>query len=84
MYSSRKAAREGFTLALIRVLVAVPKVRTDAVVSKLQEAVALSAKLKGQEKRDAILGRLFGYLAVIRAGRFSAPQVQIICVSKHA
>lgn len=38
MYSSRKAAREGFTLALTRLLVVVPKIRTDVVIQRLVDA----------------------------------------------
>ena len=63
-------------MALTRLLTVVSKIRTDAVVEKLQEAMTVSNKLKGQEKRDAILGRLFGYLAIIRSGRLSSHTVR--------
>ncbi len=75
IYSSHKAAREGFCLALTQLLVSMPSIGTEDVLTKLRETGGMSAKLKGQEQRDALLGRLFGYLAVIRSGRLASSQV---------
>jgi DNA polymerase phi len=76
IYSSHKAAREGFCLALTRLLATMPKIGSEDVLAKLRETGSLSAKLKGQEQRDALLGRLFGYLAIMRSGRFASSQVK--------
>jgi len=69
--SNRPLARQGFALCLVGVLRACNAVETARVLDLIDEATAVGSHDKGDEERDKHLGRAFGYLAVIRAGRAS-------------
>ena len=74
--SSRDASRQGFSLGLTELLAAFPAVATGDVLDQLMEATAFSQKSSKQEQRDGILGRVFGLLAITRAGRFAEEEVE--------
>ena len=63
-------------MALIGVLSQHKRVSTESVLEKLLEATKVSKKMKGQEQRDGMFGRLFGYLAIVRAGRVDSAKVR--------
>ena len=70
--SSRAGSRQGFALALTEVLQAFPNaVRTETVITELAAATQTSQKSSRTEIGDALLGRVFGTLALQRAGRLS-------------
>ena len=67
--SGRDSARQGFSMALTEFLRQFPLIKSTTVISKLREETEIVSRMKGDEERDALLGRLFGYLALQRAGR---------------
>jgi hypothetical protein len=54
-------------------------VATDAVLTRVRDSTKVSKKMKGAEQRDAMFGRLFGYLAILRSGRLSSAKVSACC-----
>lgn len=69
LLSSRAKAREGFALAFTWLLQHVPVVKTQDIIDKLAEETHVKSKAKGPEVREARMGRLFGFVALIRSGR---------------
>ena len=67
--SSRESARQGFVTCLTSLLVAAPAVPTATVIALIDEHTRVTGSLKGAEERDFMFGKLFGYLALARAGR---------------
>lgn len=78
--SSRESARQGFAMALASVLEALPLVRVDYVVKLIKKSLEVTSSMKGQEKRDGLLGQLFALGAVVRSGRLVADDED----TKHA
>ena len=73
--SSRKAARQGFCTGLVAVLGAYKRVRSERLLERLVDATRVSKKMKGQEQRDGMFGRVFGYIALLKAGRLDSHKV---------
>ncbi|KAL3690685.1 hypothetical protein R1sor_004336 [Riccia sorocarpa] len=67
--SSRECSRQGFALALAAVLGAVPCIPGAAVIKMVEKNLEITASMKGPEVRDALLGQLFAYGAVVRSSR---------------
>lgn len=78
--SSRESARQGFAMALASVLEALPLVRVDYVLKLIKKSLEVTSSMKGQEKRDGLLGQLFALGAVVRSGRLVADDED----TKHA
>lgn len=70
--SGRKAARSGFSVALTEVLRG-SKFNVDEVVGKITKLTQPEGKVAGQEKRDHLFGRVFGYKAVIHSSIIFSP-----------
>ncbi|KAJ1656256.1 DNA-directed DNA polymerase [Dispira simplex] len=66
--SPRKGARQGFGLALTELLQRFRGFAVDLVVELLNQTTVVPPGCKGQEERDFLFGRLFGYLAIIQSG----------------
>lgn len=73
--SGRAAARPGFATALVELLRGVPAITTTAVYKLIQDTTRTAGSMKGHEERDAYFGRIFGFLALHRAGRLSVTSV---------
>ncbi|XVF44901.1 hypothetical protein PTKIN_Ptkin02bG0160600 [Pterospermum kingtungense] len=69
--SSRECARQGFALGLTALLATVPSIKVDSVMKLIVNLLEVSSSMKGQEVRDCLLGRLFGYGALARSGRLT-------------
>ncbi|KAL2622927.1 hypothetical protein R1flu_003132 [Riccia fluitans] len=67
--SSRESSRQGFALALAAVLGTVPCIRGAAVIKLVEKNLEITASMKGPEMRDALLGQLFAFGAVVRSTR---------------
>jgi DNA polymerase phi len=66
--SSREAARQGFAGCLCELLKSQQQFDFDFVVKLLDESTQITGSMKGNEERDALFGKLFGCLCLIRAG----------------
>jgi DNA polymerase phi len=80
--SSRLSARQGFAACLCEVLgtfgpVLVP---SSEILRLIDESTQVTGAMKGSEERDALFGRLFGYVALIRAGRLTSDKMIAIDV----
>lgn len=64
--SGRKAARSGFAVALTEVLRGL-KLNVTEIIDKITSVTQPEGKPAGQEKRDYLFGRVFGYKAVIQS-----------------
>lgn len=72
--SGRAAARQGFALALTELLsTVVPFLPARYLIESIKKSTAISGNLKGYEERDLLYGRLFGFMAMIRAGKITGP-----------
>ncbi|BBN10857.1 DNA polymerase phi [Marchantia polymorpha subsp. ruderalis] len=67
--SSRESSRQGFALALAAVLGTVPCIEGAAVIKLIEKNLEVGASMKGPEVRDALLGQLFAYGALVRSAR---------------
>ncbi|GMH14296.1 hypothetical protein Nepgr_016137 [Nepenthes gracilis] len=67
--SSRVCARQGFALGLTVLVGAIPNIRVDSLLKLIVDSLEVNSSMKGQEARDCLLGRLFSYGALARAGR---------------
>ena len=70
--SSNGAARQGYALALCEALTRLPAMATLEVLTQLMKATQMPKRGSREEQRDAQLGRVFGLLALARAGRLPA------------
>jgi hypothetical protein len=70
--SSRASARPGFAGALSNLLQSDTDVSTEQVYNQITEATQVTGTVLGHDRREAYFGRLFGYAALERAGRFQA------------
>ncbi|KAJ1958616.1 DNA-directed DNA polymerase, partial [Dispira parvispora] len=66
--SPRKGARQGFGLALTELLQRFQGFTVELVAGSLEQTTVVPPGCKGQEERDFLFGRLFGYLAIIQSG----------------
>ena len=64
--SSRQGARQGFALALAGLLQSTHCISPAEMIALLASVLEPSSSAKGSEARDALLGMLFGYGAVVR------------------
>ncbi|XP_016539372.2 rDNA transcriptional regulator pol5 [Capsicum annuum] len=69
--SSRECARQGFALGMTVLVCAVPCIKVDALLKLIVELLEISSSMRGQEKKDCLLGRLFAYGAIARSGRLT-------------
>ena len=67
--SSRECARQGFGVALTEVLRTFSHLRTDEVLDLIESKTEVVSSMRGDEERERRFGRLFGYMAVLRAER---------------
>ena len=67
--SAREGARQGFALALSELLTVFSSIPVSEVLDQIKTAHPVSSKVKGQQDRDALFGRVFGLMAVVRCGR---------------
>ncbi|KAI5077513.1 hypothetical protein GOP47_0007337 [Adiantum capillus-veneris] len=67
--SSRECARQGFAMALASLIEAFPRLKTGSILKLIRKTLEVTSSMKGQEKRDGLLGQLFALGAVIRSGR---------------
>ena len=67
--SSREAARQGFALALADTLRRRTHISIKTTLSQLLRETETPRSLSGQEVRDQMFGRLFGFMAIVRSGR---------------
>ncbi|MCO5547457.1 hypothetical protein L7F22_000907 [Adiantum nelumboides] len=67
--SSRECARQGFAMALACLLEAFPQLKTGSVLELICRTLEVTSSMKGQEKRDGLLGQLFALGAVISSRR---------------
>ncbi|KAI3657563.1 hypothetical protein MP638_000289 [Amoeboaphelidium occidentale] len=66
--SSRKAARPGFSTALVMILTdLVPQISASVILSLLNRYCVAAGKLKGYEEREYIFGKVFGYGALLKS-----------------
>jgi DNA polymerase phi len=80
--SSRLSARQGFAACLCEVLGTFGPnlVPSSEILRLIDESTQVTGAMKGSEERDALFGRLFGYVALIRAGRLSSDKTIAIGV----
>ncbi|CAN6247266.1 unnamed protein product [Urochloa humidicola] len=69
--SSREYARQGFALGLAVVLESIRAIRVEAIMKLIPNLLEYSSSMKGPEAKDNLLGRLFGFGAIVRSGRVS-------------
>ncbi|KAF8749914.1 hypothetical protein HU200_012516 [Digitaria exilis] len=69
--SSREYARQGFALGLAVVLESIRSIRVEAIMKLIPNLLEYSSSMKGPEAKDNLLGRLFGFGAIVRSGRVS-------------
>ena len=71
MSSGRGSARQGFGLGLCEVLKAVEKLDTKFVLEIMEKSLVIDGpgKPKGGEIRETLLGRVFVYASLLKAGR---------------
>eukprot|EP00043_Microstomoeca_roanoka_P020426 m.248172 g.248172 ORF g.248172 m.248172 type:complete len:1393 (-) comp17163_c1_seq1:3493-7671(-) len=85
MGSNRKAARQGFGVALCEVLAQFPEISVDRFVRVVETEHALTGATKDQ--RECQYGRLFSYGALVQSGRLrdsaTVPSGIINQVTKH-
>eukprot|EP01028_Stygiella_incarcerata_P012789 TRINITY_DN80460_c0_g1_i1.p1 TRINITY_DN80460_c0_g1~~TRINITY_DN80460_c0_g1_i1.p1 ORF type:complete len:1129 (-),score=394.60 TRINITY_DN80460_c0_g1_i1:82-3468(-) len=70
--SSRRGAREGFSIALAEVLGRFSEVSTESILNLMETELSLSGQLKPSEERDLSFGRLFCIGALLQGGRLAA------------
>ncbi|KAJ1674203.1 DNA-directed DNA polymerase, partial [Spiromyces aspiralis] len=66
--SSRKGARQGFSVALTELLAKLNNVTATVVLDILFRVNEIKASMMGQELRDMMFGRLFCFMALVEAG----------------
>ena len=76
LLSSRGCARQGFATAFSRVIsheALRESTPLPSLIALLDETTACPGGLKGQEAREKLFGRIFGYAALLSSGRLYAP-----------
>eukprot|EP00658_Telonema_sp_P-2_P073600 TRINITY_DN6269_c0_g1_i1.p1 TRINITY_DN6269_c0_g1~~TRINITY_DN6269_c0_g1_i1.p1 ORF type:complete len:707 (+),score=208.11 TRINITY_DN6269_c0_g1_i1:72-2192(+) len=78
--SAREAARQGFATALAELLTVDQEMDLGDVVSMIHECHPVGSKSGGgsQQERDALFGRVFGLMAVVRSGRCDAEAAEAV------
>jgi hypothetical protein len=76
--SSRASARLGFSACLALVLSTHEAVTTDEVLALCDDCTRISGSTKGMDERDLMFGKLFCYLALIRAGRLQSKETLML------
>lgn len=69
--SSREYARQGFALGLAAALESIRAIRIEALMKLIPSLLEYSSSMRGPEAKDNLLGRLFGFGAIVRSGRVS-------------
>jgi len=75
--SSRGAARQGFSVALTQLIRNCPEIDVDQVLEQLNQVTEVNGSMKADVKRGYWIGRLFGYLSLVRSGRCSNEKVLV-------
>ncbi|PVU90498.1 hypothetical protein BB561_004858 [Smittium simulii] len=70
--SSRDAARQGFFVALVELLISTPVITAELVLSIINKVSAITQSKDGQEQRDMWFGKLFAILSIAEAGLISS------------
>ncbi|KAF8677092.1 hypothetical protein HU200_046555 [Digitaria exilis] len=65
------SVRQGFALGLAVVLESIRSIRVEAIMKLIPNLLEYSSSMKGPEAKDNLLGRLFGFGAIVRSGRVS-------------
>jgi DNA polymerase phi len=66
--SSRKAARQGFALAFTELLRILEFIHIKLLIDMIMKATEINSQMNGQEERDMLFGRIFGFLSIVRSG----------------
>ncbi|KAH6918992.1 DNA-directed DNA polymerase [Coprinopsis sp. MPI-PUGE-AT-0042] len=66
--SPRESSRLGFAVALTELLSRIDTVTCSQVVNLLMSTTKTQGSMSGQEERDMLFARLFGFMSVIRSG----------------
>jgi DNA polymerase phi len=70
--SSRRGAREGFSIALAEVLHRFSEVPTESILRLMESELSITGQLKPSEERDLSFGRLFCVGALLQGGRLGS------------
>ncbi|KAI9140281.1 hypothetical protein BKA69DRAFT_533978 [Paraphysoderma sedebokerense] len=65
--SSREAARQGFTVALIELLRFVPQITIKPVLEYVDKVTEVTGSMKGQDEKEMYLGKVFSLIAITRS-----------------
>ncbi|XP_028411187.1 rDNA transcriptional regulator pol5-like [Dendronephthya gigantea] len=65
--SSRKAARQGFAMALTEIVLMFDTITVDDIINLIKESLTVTKTSSSQEERDAYIGQIFGLVALGRA-----------------
>ncbi|RKP07584.1 DNA polymerase phi-domain-containing protein [Thamnocephalis sphaerospora] len=66
--SPRQGARQGFALALTELLASLDFLSVKTLVDMIMAETATNSNMSGQEERDMLFGRVFGFMGVARSG----------------
>ncbi|RUP38411.1 hypothetical protein BC936DRAFT_138399 [Jimgerdemannia flammicorona] len=66
--SSRQGARQGFSLALTELLATMDFVTVKLVADLLFKFTARTPGMKGEEEREMLFGRIFGFMCIVDSG----------------
>ncbi|KAL1914929.1 uncharacterized protein VTP21DRAFT_7845 [Calcarisporiella thermophila] len=75
--SSRLGARQGFSLALTELLLQLDFMTAKLVLDMLYKYTAISGGMKGDEERDMLFGRIFGFMSIVEAGLLERPSTSL-------
>ncbi|XP_046864871.1 rDNA transcriptional regulator pol5-like isoform X2 [Xenia sp. Carnegie-2017] len=65
--SSRKAARQGFAMALIEIVLLFDSISVEDILELMKESLTVTKNSSAQEERDAYIGQIFGLFIIGRA-----------------
>ncbi len=67
--SSRESARHGFATCLTEMIRSIDGVGISEVLELIRESTRVTGSIKGQDERDLLFGKLFGYMSIVRSGK---------------
>jgi DNA polymerase phi len=83
MSSGRGSARQGFSLALCEILKSVDKLETKLVLDLIDKSLIIDGPgkpQKGGDLRETLLGRVFAYGALLKAGRLNTMKLKSLVI----
>ncbi|ORX88701.1 hypothetical protein K493DRAFT_341123 [Basidiobolus meristosporus CBS 931.73] len=75
--SSRQGARQGFALALTELLSFLDFIPVKVIIDLIFKHSEITGSMKGQEERDMLFGRIFGFMAIIQSGMLSRDSTEL-------